>query len=203
VVFSIKWKKIAQRCFETGLRAAGVWHKVERYIHTGPDTFCESCCRWGHYVSKYCMLGVVQCMGCAGKHKTEDHQCDVMGCKAKQSQNCIHNNNKCANCQGNHITKCNACPKKQEELQRATKETTSWRERVTGRNIVQSQENPEYKMEAPATEETEKKVREVRASTTEKRNKRSQFRQCNMSKNCRFQQCNCESPTSQLWEGKG
>jgi hypothetical protein len=69
--------------------------------------------------------------------------------------------------------------------------------------MVRSQENPEYKMEAPATEETEKKVREVRASTTEKRNKRSQFRQCNMSKNSRFQPCNCESPTSQLWEGKG
>jgi hypothetical protein len=43
VVFSIKRKKIAQRCLEKRLWAAGMWHEVERYIHARPDTFCESC----------------------------------------------------------------------------------------------------------------------------------------------------------------
>jgi hypothetical protein len=162
VVFSIKGKKIAQRCLEKGLRAAGVWHEVERYIHAGPDTFCESCCGWAHHDSKCGRLGlgVVKCMLCAGKHKTEDHQCDVVGCKAKKGQNCTHNNDKCANCRGNHIAKSNACPNKQEAIQKDKEERISWRERVRGRNIVRSQEKPENETEALATEEAEKEVRE-------------------------------------------
>jgi hypothetical protein len=52
VVFAIKGKKMAQRCLEIGLRAAGIWHEVERYVNSGPDTFYENCCGWGHHVSK-------------------------------------------------------------------------------------------------------------------------------------------------------
>jgi hypothetical protein len=111
VVFAIKGKKMAQRCLEKGLRAAGVWHEVERYVNSGPETFCESCGGGGHHVSKCGRLGMVRCMLCAGTHKTEEHQCDVVGCKAKKGQNCNHNANKCANCKGGHIAKSNECPK--------------------------------------------------------------------------------------------
>jgi hypothetical protein len=70
------------------------------------------------------------------------------------------NNDKCVNCKGNHISQSNACPKKQEAIQKAKKERTGWRERVRGgRNIVRSQEKPENKTEALATEQAEKKVR--------------------------------------------
>jgi hypothetical protein len=35
VVFAIEEKKMAQRCWEKGLRAAGIWHEVERYVNSG------------------------------------------------------------------------------------------------------------------------------------------------------------------------
>jgi hypothetical protein len=94
VVISIKAKKVAQKCLEKGLRVAGVWYEVERYIRAEPDAFCESCCWWDHHVSQCGRLTMEKYMLYAGSHETEDHVCDVMGCKAKKGQNCPHNNNK-------------------------------------------------------------------------------------------------------------
>ena len=205
VVFSIKGKKMAQKCLEKGLRAAGVWHEVERYIRAGPDTFCESCCGWGHHVSKCGRLAMVRCMLCAGTHKTEDHECDVVGCKARKGQNCTHNNDKCANCKGNHIAKSNVCPKKQEAIQKAKEERTNWRERVRGgKNIPQSQEVPKEKEDgAPATEEAEKKTGESQNPTKDKAKRRSKFRQRSRGQKSPSPRRNGESPTSKLWEGEG
>jgi hypothetical protein len=160
VVFSIKGKKMAQRCLEKGLRGAGVWHSVERYIRAGPDSFCEVCCGWRHNVSKCGRLGMVRCLLCTGSHKTEDHQCNVVGCRAKKGQNCTHNHDKCANCKGNHIAKSNTCPKKQEAIKLAKEERTSWSDRVRGgRPQHLSQKAPKESEDmAPSTEVGEKKV---------------------------------------------
>jgi uncharacterized protein Smg (DUF494 family) len=52
VVLAIKGMKRAQRRLEKGLTVVRVWHEVEHYVNWGPDTFCKSCCGWGHHVSK-------------------------------------------------------------------------------------------------------------------------------------------------------
>jgi hypothetical protein len=133
VVFAIKGQKVAQRCLDKGLRVAGLWHMVERCVNAGPDTICESCCRWGHHVTKCARQAMVRCMLCMGNHRSNEHQCDVVGCKAKKGHNCTHNNNKYANCKGGHITKSNACLKKQQGSAKARKELTTWKNRRRAR----------------------------------------------------------------------
>jgi hypothetical protein len=44
VGFLIEGQKIAPKCLEKGLWAAGMWHEVKRYNHPRPDTLYESCC---------------------------------------------------------------------------------------------------------------------------------------------------------------
>jgi hypothetical protein len=104
-------------------------------------------------------------MLCEGTHKTEEHQCDVVRCKAKSGQNCNHNANKCANCNGGHIVESNECPKKRAALAKALQERTSWRDGSRIRtNEVTSQRQD--------SKEGEDEVREDRAaSTSEAENK--------------------------------
>jgi hypothetical protein len=164
VVFAIKGKKMAQRCLDKGLNTVEIWNEVARYINAGPDTFCESCCGWGHHVSKCGRLGMVRCMLCMGAHKTEEHQCDVVGCKAKKGQNCNHNVNKYANCKGEHIAKSNECPKKRKAIAKAQDERTSWKDQSRARTNEGSRQQPEKEKReevredaAPSTREAEKK----------------------------------------------
>jgi hypothetical protein len=110
---------------------------------------------------------MVRCMLCAGPHKTEEHQCDVVGCKSKKGQNCNHNINKCANCKGGHIAKSNECPRKRDAIGRAREERTSWRDcsRIRTNEVAGDQQQWKEKEEgredgAISTGEGEKKVGE-------------------------------------------
>jgi len=44
VVFLVKGSKIAQSLVREGIKAAGVWYRVETYTHEGPDSRGELCC---------------------------------------------------------------------------------------------------------------------------------------------------------------
>jgi len=41
VVFVVKGNKVAQRLVKKGIRAAGVWYRVEVYTNVGPESRCE------------------------------------------------------------------------------------------------------------------------------------------------------------------
>jgi hypothetical protein len=44
VVFVTKGSKLGQSVAKKGIKAAGVWHRVETYTNKRPDTTCELCC---------------------------------------------------------------------------------------------------------------------------------------------------------------
>ena len=91
VVFAVKGSKIAEKVLKGGLRAAGVKYDVEKFMNAGPDSFCGVCSRWGHVDSKCGSLMMPACMLCAGRHLTNDHKCNVVGCTANAGENCTHN----------------------------------------------------------------------------------------------------------------
>jgi hypothetical protein len=104
-------------------------------------------------------------MLCAGTHRTEEHQCDVVGRKAKKGQNCNHNKNMFAICTGVHIAKSNKCSKKREAITKAREERTSWKDRswartneVTGQQLEKERKEDVREDGAPSTSEAEKKV---------------------------------------------
>jgi len=136
----------------------------------GPDSFCGVCSRWGHVKGKCGALKMPACMLCAGQHLTEDHQCNVVGCKANAGQNCTHNVDKCVNCKGNHIAKANVCVKKQEEVKTAREERRTWREREgEHRNVTTDHQKKRDQVEdgRPSTAEAEKKVPEAEQTVKE------------------------------------
>jgi hypothetical protein len=140
VVFVVKGNKVAQRLVKMGIKAAGVWYRVETYTNAGPDSRCELCCGWGHIENK--CSSKPTCGYCSGHHRTSDHSCNVVGCTAKQGSLCGHTMEKCPNCKGNHIAFSNRCAKKTEAARaaRQSRKTgleghASMRE-VTGANRV-------------------------------------------------------------------
>jgi len=52
VVFFVKGSKVAQSLVKKGIKAAGVWYRVETCKNEGLDTSCELCCGWGHLENK-------------------------------------------------------------------------------------------------------------------------------------------------------
>jgi hypothetical protein len=40
--------RLAQILIKKGIKAAGVWYRVEAFTNAGPDSRCELCCGWGH-----------------------------------------------------------------------------------------------------------------------------------------------------------
>jgi hypothetical protein len=117
VVFVVKGSKAAQKLIKKGIKAAGVWYRVEAFTNAGPDSRCELCCGWGHIESK--CGSKPKCGYCSGNHRTSDHKCNVVGCMAKQGSLCGHTLEKCPNCKGNHIAFSSRCAKKTEAAKAA------------------------------------------------------------------------------------
>jgi len=112
VVFMVKGKKVAQRLVSKGVTAAGVWYKVEPYTNAGPESLCKLRCGGGHIESK--CNHQPKCGYCAGAHRSDEHRCNVVGCGSKQGASCSHTQEKCPNCNGNHIAFSGTCAKKSE-----------------------------------------------------------------------------------------
>jgi hypothetical protein len=117
VVFVVKGSRLAQRVIKKGIKAAGVWNRVEAFTNVGPDCRCELCCGWGHIENK--CGSKPKCGYCSGNHRTSDHKCNVVGCMAKQGSLCGHKLEKCPNCKGNHIAFSSRCAKKSEAAKAA------------------------------------------------------------------------------------
>jgi hypothetical protein len=118
VVLAVKERSAADRLRTTGLKAAGVHYKVERYIPGGPDAICSRCCQWGHIEEK-CKHPTPRCMWCAGNHRSSDHRCLETTCSAKPGGRCSHLTEKCCNCGGQHNARSKHCPQKAEAIRRA------------------------------------------------------------------------------------
>jgi len=103
---------VAKGLVKKGIKAVGVWYRVDAYTNTGPNSRCELCCGWGH-VENNC-ISKPTCGYCSGHHRTSDHKCNVVGFTAKQGSLCGHPLDKFPNCQGNHIAFSNRCGKKTE-----------------------------------------------------------------------------------------
>jgi len=110
VVFILKGSRVAQSLVKKGIKAAGVWYRVETYTNEGPDSTCELCCGCGHIENK--CGSKPKCSYCSGHHRTSDHKCNVVGCTAKQGSLCGHTLEMFPNCKGNHITFSSRCVKK-------------------------------------------------------------------------------------------
>jgi len=117
VVFVVKGSRLAQSLIKKGIKAAGVWYRVEAFTNAGPDSRCELCCGWGHIENK--CGNMPKCGYCSGKHRTSDHKCNVVGCMAKQGSLCGHTQEKCPNCKGHHIAFSSRCAKRSEAAKAA------------------------------------------------------------------------------------
>jgi gas vesicle protein len=118
VVFAVKERSAADRLRTKGIRAAGIYYAVERYVPEGPDAICARCCGWGHIEEK-CEQSTPHCMWCAGNHRSSDHRCLVTVCSAKPGDRCQHTTEKCCNCGGKHNARSKHCPQKTEAIRRA------------------------------------------------------------------------------------
>jgi hypothetical protein len=83
VVFIVMGSKMAQSLVKTGIKAAGVWYRVETYTNEGPDSRCELCCGWGHIENKCgskSKCGIGQAI--TGQATTSAMWWDALQCKA-------------------------------------------------------------------------------------------------------------------------
>ena len=112
VVFFIKGNKVAQSLFRRGIKAPGVWYRVEAFTNAGPDSRCELCCGWGHIENK--CGNKPKCGYCSSNHRASDHKCNLVGCAAKQGSLCGHTLEMCPNCRAIHIAFSSRCAKKSE-----------------------------------------------------------------------------------------
>jgi hypothetical protein len=112
VVFVVKWDKVVGRPVEEGIKVAGVWYTVEPFTNVGPDSRRDHCCGWGHIESN-CSANPT-CGYSSGPHRTRTFKCIAMRCIAKPGSLCGHTQEKCPNCNGNHIMLSNRCATKAE-----------------------------------------------------------------------------------------
>jgi hypothetical protein len=115
VVFIVRGKKVAQSLVNKGVIPAGVQYKVKPYMNAGPDSLCELCCEWGHIESK-CSHHQPKCRYCAGPHRSREHRCKVIGCTLNQGALCSNMQEKCPNCNWNHIAFSGKCAKQIDGL---------------------------------------------------------------------------------------
>jgi hypothetical protein len=88
VVLVVTGSRVAQSRVKKGIKAAGVWYRVEPYMNEGPDCRCQLCCGSGLIENK-CGSNP-KCGYCSGHHRTSDHKCNVVGCTGKQGSLCGH-----------------------------------------------------------------------------------------------------------------
>ena len=82
VEFAVKGSKMATKVLKGQLRVAGVRYQVERFMTAEPNPFCGVCSRLGHVEARCGVLKMPACIVCAGRHLTNHHKCNVVGCKA-------------------------------------------------------------------------------------------------------------------------
>jgi len=121
VVLVVKGSRLVQSLIKKGIKAAGVWYRVEAFTNAGPDCRCALCCGWGHIENK--CSSKPKCGYCSGNHRTSDHKCNAVGCMAKQGSLCGHTLEKCPNCKGNHILLSSRWMKKSEAAKAARQST--------------------------------------------------------------------------------
>jgi hypothetical protein len=117
VVVVVNGSTMAQSLIKKGIKAVGVWYRVEAFTNAGPDSRCDLCCRWGQIDTK--CGNKPKCGYCSGNHRTSNHKCNVVVCLAKQGSLCGHRLEKCPNCKGNHIAFSSRCAKKSEAAKAA------------------------------------------------------------------------------------
>jgi len=119
VVFVVMGTKVARSLVKEGIKAVGVWYRVELFMTAASHSRCEHCCVWGHIGSKCC--GKPMCSDWSGPNRTSDHKCTVVGCTAKQGARCGHTQGKCPNNSSNHIAFSSRCGK-MADVTRAARE---------------------------------------------------------------------------------
>ena len=97
---------------------------VEKYREAGPSSICMTCSGIGHDRLRGCDERPMQCVICAGAHKSKNHKCGVTGCAAKKEKICIHVVPKCANCESNHQATAFRCPARQKA------QTVAWKNKA-------------------------------------------------------------------------
>jgi hypothetical protein len=80
VVFAVQGEDTAHRLLKEGVRVCRNRFTVERYQEEWPDVQCSNCTKWGHINSKCDSQTKTKCNLCAEKHRTDQHQCQVVGC---------------------------------------------------------------------------------------------------------------------------
>ena len=144
IVITVGNEAEASKLCAKGLRFGGAPKVVEKYWEAGPSSICMTCSGIGHDRLGGCGERPIQCVICAGAHKSENHKCGVTGCTAKKGKICIHVVPKCANCGGNHQATAFRCPARQKAQAKAwknkTKKASNREERET---IVESHEDRE------------------------------------------------------------
>jgi hypothetical protein len=117
VVFIVKGSRAAPSLVKKGIKAAGVWYRVETYMNEGPDSRCELRCVWAHIEN---MCGSEpKCGYCSGHHRTSDHKFNVVGYTTKQGSLGGHRLEKCANCKEIYIAFSSRGVKKTEATEAA------------------------------------------------------------------------------------
>jgi hypothetical protein len=145
VVFAVRREDTANRLLKEGVRICGNCFTVERYQEEWLDVQCSNCMKWGHIDSKCISQTKTKCNLCAEKHRTDQHQCQVVGCTKRKGQQCAHLIVKCPNCRGQHVGGSRACP----ERQKAKEEAKGWRYPEHHRN---HQQVTEHHLHVPAPE---------------------------------------------------
>ncbi len=131
-----------------GLRFGGAPKVVEKYWEAGPGSVCMSCAGIGHDRLGECGNRGLQCVICAGDHKTENHLCGVTGCNVKKGKICTHVTPKCANCGGHHQATAFKCPA------RLRAQMQAWREKSQSKDMepTSPMAAPEEELEAGSSE---------------------------------------------------
>ena len=118
VTFVVRGQEMADLIIRKGLRVLGKHYQAEAFIEVRPDTICGACSGWGHSEHNCAFPQMPRCALCARQHRTIDHECDTVGCKAPKGAVCVHLIAKCPNCKGPHGARSDSCPKKKEALEK-------------------------------------------------------------------------------------
>ena len=110
VTFAVKGDEMARRILKDGVMLLGLHYRVERYLEARPDAMCGICCGWGHIEATCAYPTLPRCALCAAGHRTSEHKCDVVDCRAGKGQACTHVIAKCPNCRGPHRAESSSCP---------------------------------------------------------------------------------------------
>jgi hypothetical protein len=80
VVFALRGEDTARKLLREGVRICGNRYTVEIYQEERLDVQCMNCAKWGHKDSKCNSQTKVKCNLCTEEDRTDQHQCQVVGC---------------------------------------------------------------------------------------------------------------------------